>query len=126
MALTPRVSRRLRLGLIAAATLFFWNPIVAIIDPLPDFVGYLLLWGALGYLADLHTYLDEARTGFLRMAFIDVLKPVGLFWLVTVPVAEEQPSAQLLLTFVFAVLINLSMFYKLRKIDMVESLKSAE
>ncbi len=48
MALTPRVSRRLRLGLIAAATLFFWNPIVAIIDPLPDFVGYLLLWGALG------------------------------------------------------------------------------
>ena len=104
MALTPRVSRRLRLGLIAAATLFFWNPIVAIIDPLPDFVGYLLLWGALGYLADLHTYLDEARTGFLRMAFIDVLKPVGLFWLVTVPVAEEQPSAQLLLTFVFAVI----------------------
>lgn len=31
-----------------------------------------------------------------------------------------------LLTFLFAVLINVGMFYKLRKIDMVESLKSAE
>lgn len=40
----------------------------------------------------------------------------------------EWPSYvySVLLTFVFAVLINLSMFYKLRKIDMVESLKSAE
>ena len=31
-----------------------------------------------------------------------------------------------LLTFIFAILINIGMFYKLRKIDMVESLKSAE
>ena len=30
------------------------------------------------------------------------------------------------LTCLFAVLINVGMFYKLRKIDMVESLKSAE
>ncbi len=104
MALIPRPTRRLRFSLIFAAALFFWNPIVAIIDPLPDFIGYLLLWAALGYTADLHTYLAEARTGFLRMAFIDALKLVGLLWLVTVPVVEEQPSAQLLLTFVFAVL----------------------
>ena len=104
MALTPRISRHLRFGLLIAAALFFWNPIVAIIDPLPDCIGYLLLWAALGYTADLHTYLAEARAGFLRMAFIDAIKLVGLLWLVTVPVADEQPSAQLLLTFVFAVL----------------------
>lgn len=40
----------------------------------------------------------------------------------------EWPSYiySVLLTFVFAVLVNLGMFYKLGKIDMVESLKSAE
>ena len=40
----------------------------------------------------------------------------------------EWPSYvySVLLTFVFAVFINFGMFYKLRKIDMVESLKSAE
>ena len=40
----------------------------------------------------------------------------------------EWPSYvySVLLTFVFAVVINAGMFYKLRKIDMVESLKSAE
>ena len=40
----------------------------------------------------------------------------------------EPPSYlySVLLTCVFAVLINFSMFFKLRKIDMVESLKSAE
>ena len=40
----------------------------------------------------------------------------------------EWPSYiySILMTFVFAVWINMSMFYKLRKIDMVESLKSAE
>ena len=40
----------------------------------------------------------------------------------------EWPSYiySVLMTCIFAVLINLFMFYKLRKIDMVESLKSAE
>ena len=40
----------------------------------------------------------------------------------------EWPSYiySILMTFVFAIWINMSMFYKLRKIDMVESLKSAE
>lgn len=40
----------------------------------------------------------------------------------------EWPSYvySVLLTFVFAVLVNLGMYYKLGKIDMVESLKSAE
>ncbi len=40
----------------------------------------------------------------------------------------EWPSFvySILLTCIFAVLINVGMFYKLRKIDMVESLKSAE
>lgn len=104
MAIPPRIPRHLRFGLFIAAALFFWNPIVAVIDPLPDCIGYLLLWFALGYAADLHTYLAEARRGFLRMAGIDALKLVSLLWLVTVPVAEEKPSAQLLLTFVFAVL----------------------
>mgnify|MGYP001626036513 FL=1 len=32
----------------------------------------------------------------------------------------------MLLTVVFSILVNVAMFYKLRKIDMVESLKSVE
>lgn len=104
MAVKSRLPRRLRLGLLPIAAVIFANPIVAIIDPLPDFLAYLLLWWGLGYAADLQSHLAEARRGFLRMAGIDALKLVGLLFLVTVPVAEEQPSTQLLLTFVFSVL----------------------
>lgn len=103
MAVNSRLPRRLRLGLLPIAALLFANPIVAIIDPLPDFLAYLLLWWGLGYVADLQSHLAEARRGFLRMAGIDALKLVGLLFLITVPVAEEQPSTQLLLTFVFSV-----------------------
>ncbi|MBR7184476.1 MAG: hypothetical protein IKD37_02590 [Clostridia bacterium] len=101
---SPRIPRRLGFGLLAAAACFFWNPIVAVIDPLPDVVAYLFLWAALKYAADLHAPFADARAAFLRMAWIDALKGAALYWLITVPVAKEQPSAQLLLTFVFAVL----------------------
>ena len=104
MANTFRIPRHLRFGLLILAAFFFWNPAVAVLDPLPDVIGYLLLWAGLGYVADLHSYLAEARSGFLRMALIDALKLASLLWLMIVPSAKEQPSAQLLLTFVFAVL----------------------
>ncbi len=104
MVRTPHPPRHLRLGLIGLAALFFANPCVAIIDFLPDAFGYLLLWAALYYVADLHPYLAEARSGFLRMAMIDAFKVASLFFLVTVASRDEQPTMQLLFTFVFAVL----------------------
>ena len=41
------------------------------------------------------------------------IKPLSYLWSV-------------LLTFFFAVIVNAAMFYRLKKVDMVESLKSAE
>ncbi len=104
MVSTPRVPRRLRFGLFGLAALFFANPNVANIDILPDAIGYLLLWAGLYYGADLHGRLAEAREGFLRMAFIDAAKIVSFFFLVTVASRDEQPTMQLLFTFVFSVL----------------------
>lgn len=99
----PRTRGRMGLGLLSLAVLFFFNPNIAVIDFLPDVLGYLLLYAALSRLADLQPHLSEARTGFLRLAFIDGCKLVSLVWLISMTSAKERPNAQLLLTFVFAV-----------------------
>ena len=104
MDTAPRIPRKLRFSLFALSALFFANPNIANIDILPDSIGYLLLWAGLYYAADLHSRLDEARDGFLRMAFIDAAKTASFFFLVMVASRDEQPTLQLVFTFVFGVL----------------------
>lgn len=103
MGCVPRLRRHLFIWLFVPAVVFFFNPNIAIIDVLPDTIGYFLLYAALFYLADLNPYLEEARRGFLRMAFIDLCRLPAFLILVVLP-NEEQPTAQLLAAFVFAVI----------------------
>ncbi|MBR6708247.1 MAG: hypothetical protein IKL84_01055 [Clostridia bacterium] len=103
MGCVPRLRRHLYIGLFIPAVLFFFNPNIAIVDLLPDTIGYFLLFAALFYLADLNPHLDEARRGFLRMALIDLCRLPVFMLLLSLP-NKEQPEAQLLATFVFAVL----------------------
>ena len=60
----------------------------------------------------LHRFVIETVEVDLIM-FGRVIHPVSYLW-------------GILLTFLFAFIVNVAMFYKLRKIDMVESLKSVE
>lgn len=104
MGCAPVSVKKIGFGLLIPAVIFFFNPLVAVLDFLPDFIGYLLLWAALRRAADLSSQLDEAKRGFVRMAVIDALKFGSNLWMIFMVAPHELPNTRLLLTFVFAVL----------------------
>ncbi len=66
------VKKNLGLWLCIPAVLFLFHPVVAFVDILPDFIGYLLLYAALGQAADLNDKISESRTTFRKMMWIGV------------------------------------------------------
>ena len=56
--------KSLSFGLMLAAPFCLFNPEYSIIDPLPDFIGYILIVLALRKLRDVDSHLDAAASGF--------------------------------------------------------------
>lgn len=98
-----RKKKSMGLGLLSIAWPFFFNPNISIIDILPDFIGYALLYFALYQLADLNESIAGAASIFQKMIFIDAGKWLALFWVFGISVPNEQSSSLLLWSFVFAV-----------------------
>ena len=65
-------NRKLGMGLLVAAGCFLWNPLLGIMDILPDAVGYLLLLLGLSKLADLDRseQLLDAQKAFRAMLWV--------------------------------------------------------
>ncbi len=77
--------------------LFLINPVVHVMDVLPDFVGYLLIVVGLGKTALFVDHLAQSRRQFARLTVVAVLKSASvLFW----PLVSD--SGMLLITFVFS------------------------
>lgn len=91
-------------ALYLPALIFLCNPNVQGLDVLPDFIGYLLLVAGLRRVSLLDESFAEASRLFRRMAWLSVAQFVGIFWIFTVPSAEEVPTLVLLLCFVMGVL----------------------
>ena len=79
-------------GLICVAFIFLCNPNIAVIDLLPDFIGYIILSFALVNLADINETVSEALKGFRRMIFIDAGKMLSLVWIFGISVTTLAPS----------------------------------
>ena len=90
--------------LMVIAALFLFNPNVAIVDPLPDFIGYILLCFALSRIANIHETLEGAFSAFKKMIFIDCGKFFVMLWVFGMTVPSERNSSILLWSFAFAVL----------------------
>ena len=91
-------------GLLCVAFIFLCNPNIAVIDLLPDFIGYIILSFALVNLADINETVAEALKGFRRMIFIDAGKMLSLVWIFGISVTTEKNSSLLLWSFAFCVL----------------------
>ena len=61
-------------GMFAVAFLFLFNPTLAIIDPLPDFIGYIIISIALSKISMISESLYDAKRAFERLVIIDVGK----------------------------------------------------
>ncbi|MBQ8850396.1 MAG: hypothetical protein IJ011_08715, partial [Clostridia bacterium] len=94
----------MNLPFIVIAALFLFNPNIAVIDLLPDFIGYILLCVAISRLADVHERVGEAYNAFKKMILIDAGKWIAVFWIFGMTVPSERNTSMLLWTFVFSVL----------------------
>lgn len=100
-----RFGKYMGLGAMIAAALFLFNPDIAVIDVLPDFIGYILLAFALRFVRDLSPHLESAWKNFRLLALVTGIKFVSLFWVFGgLSNAQERPTMMLLLSFCFCIL----------------------
>ncbi|MBO5937943.1 MAG: hypothetical protein J6Q82_00395 [Clostridia bacterium] len=94
----------LGLSWIIFALCFLFNPTLHLIDPLPDFVGYIFLCLAFSKLVDLNEEIESAVSIFRKMIWVDAAKWLAIFITFTMSVTGEKNSSVLLWTFVFTTL----------------------
>lgn len=71
-------------ALLVFAVTTLANPNVNIFDYLPDFIGYFIIANTLSYYADRAPFFEEARIGFLRLAFVSAAKIPAYFIMVMI------------------------------------------
>ena len=96
--------KKITFGAFAIAFLFLFNPNIAIVDPLPDFFGYMIICFALSRLAFLNETLYDAKRAFERMVLVDAGKILAIFWIFGIEAISERNTGLLLWSFVFGVL----------------------
>ena len=98
-----KARKNLGLGLVCISFLFLFNPVLAVIDILPDFIGYLLLCIGISQLADMNYHFEESLRYFKRMLAVSIIQMFSIFLLFGLVTGRERPTAILLFTFTFAV-----------------------
>lgn len=100
-----RFGKYMGFGAAVASAAFLFNPDIALIDILPDFIGYLLLTLSLRFMRDLSPHFENAWRRFRLLTVVTVAKFISLFWVMGVLTnALEKPTMLLLLSFVFSIL----------------------
>ena len=59
--------------------IFLCDPLISVIDLLPDFIGYLFIMKGLYRMADLSGYIEDARRLCGRLALAALARPVSCF-----------------------------------------------
>ena len=95
---------RFGLSYMIFALLFLFNPNFHLIDPLPDFIGYIFLCLAFSKMADLNDDIADAVSLFRKLIWMDAGKWLALFLTLSMSASLEKNSSILLWTFVFATL----------------------
>ncbi len=96
--------KRMGIGLILVSFLFFCNPDIVVLDPLPDVIGYILLSLGLSSLAYLNDHFDRSARLFCRMIALSAGRIVFMIVLFGLVQGNERPTTILLGNFVFGVL----------------------
>ncbi|MEA4831872.1 MAG: hypothetical protein VB118_04545 [Oscillospiraceae bacterium] len=92
-------------GAVFAGLLFLMNPTVNIIDPLPDFIGCIIIYKALMKLSLMEPRIYEARKTVKWLALSSVSKMVAVVLVQLMCLTSlEKANALLLCTFSFAVI----------------------
>ncbi len=99
-----KLKKDLGLWGVIVSFFFLFNPNINIIDILPDFFGYAIIYFSLSKISELNDDISEARKGFLRMIVIDIVKFCSIFMVFGMSYSQEQNTMLLLFSLVFAVI----------------------
>lgn len=99
-----KLKKYMGLAPIALAFVFLFNPNINLVDILPDFIGYAILYACLSQLCDLNEDIALARSRFLRAFSIDLVKFFSVFFVFGTSQTDEQNTMLLLMSFSFAVI----------------------
>ena len=72
--MTEKSKKAINVSLLVFAITTLANPNVNVFDYLPDFIGYFIIARALAFYADRAPYFEEARSGFIKLAFVSIAK----------------------------------------------------
>lgn len=97
-----KLQKNIGFSLIIFAFFFLFDPSYALIDPLPDFIGYAILCLALINLADINDRISDAFKGFRKAAVLNLFRFVSLFVTNNLFGESENTVGQLIFVFVFA------------------------
>ncbi len=101
-------------GLIAAGFVFLFNPVYHVIDVLPDFIGFFLIWRGLSRISAIEYDLENSRNLIKWLVVTEIIKPFTIVLMRgsgtvgmnppdgLLPVVHD--NTKLLLTFVFSVI----------------------
>lgn len=88
---------------ITVSLFFFFNPNFAVVDPIPDIIGYIIMYFSLRRLSDLDYHFDEARKRFKYAIWAGIAELVSLAILFGFVIESEKSLTILTLTFLFGV-----------------------
>lgn len=100
--MSGKLKKNIGFTLLPFAFIFLFEPSFALLDPLPDFIGYAILCASLINLADINPTVMDAFKGFRRAAIFSGLRLIAFALVNFVFEGQEQTITQLLLIFVFA------------------------
>ena len=97
-----KMRKNMGFSLIIFAFFFLFEPSYALVDPLPDFIGYSILCFAIINLADINDRISYAFRAFRRGIFLSIIKILSIILLDKVFVDDEKTLGLLIFVFVFA------------------------
>ncbi len=97
-----KLNKNIGFSLLPFSFIFLFDPSFSLLDPIPDFLGYVILCISIVNLADINSRIKDAFWGFRRAAMLNLGRFAALYFLNKYFVLEEQNVGLLLFTFVFA------------------------
>ena len=99
----PGEKRKIRFGLVILSAVFLWNPFMATLDLLPDFIGLLILCASLSPLCEINEHFVEAQRGFYKAMYVSLAR-FALSSFMTFKNFLSNDTFTLLFLFVFSLL----------------------
>lgn len=97
-------NKKMGFGMVLAGFILLFNPMIHVIDLIPDVIGFILIAAGLRKTSFFVSRIDDARRLFWKLVIIEAIKlPSFLLIPYGSVVPHQRGSTQVLLTFVFVI-----------------------